>query len=323
MLQDSTDYTNRIDVIMRILCLGAGAVGGYFGARLIEAGADVTFLVRPIRRKALDERGLRVESCYGNFEKPVRAVVSAELREPFDIVLLTCKAYDLQDAIATVSPAIGSQSAVLPVLNGIAHIETLNAVFGPGRVLGGAVKISATVDGGTIRHLNDWNFISFGEPDGSMSERVRALQSAFGEGPVVARAVPNIMQVMWDKFVHLATIAGMTGAMRANVGEIVRTQEGAALLMEFLERNAEIAAREGFPLDPAVMKEYRTMVSNAASPQAASMLRDIERGGEIEASHVIGHMLQKARTHGVDATLLRMVFAHLQAYEQRRATQRL
>ena len=307
---------------MRILCLGAGAVGGYFGARLIEAGADVTFLVRPARRKLLNERGLRVESCHGNFEGRVRTVLPDELQQPFDVVLLACKAYDLSDAMTAIAPAMGPHSAVLPVLNGILHLDVLNGAFGAGRVLGGSAKIAAALDGGAIRHLNDWNYITFGEQDGTMSERVRALQAAFGDGPVVARAVPDIMQVMWDKLVHLATVAGMTSAMRANIGEIVRTEDGADLLMEFLERNAEIARREGFPTEPALMEDYRAMVSNAASAQTASMLRDIENKGAIEAAHVIGYMLTKARAHGIDATLHRMVFAHLQAYQQRRAGHR-
>lgn len=308
---------------MKILCLGAGAVGGYFGARLIEAGADVTFLVRPERRKILDEYGLRIESCYGNFERPVRTILSAQLHEPFDLVLLTCKAYDLPEAMAAISSAVGPRSAILPFLNGIGHVEVLNKAFSADRVLGGSVKISVDASGHTIRHLNDWNFITFGEQDGSISSRASAFQAAFGGGPVVARAVPNIMQVMWDKFVHLATVAGMTSAMRANIGEIVRTQDGAELLIKCLELNADIASRSGYPIQPALMQEYRAMVSNAASSQAASMLRDIERKGRIEASHVIGHMLDKAIAFGIDATLLRMVFAHLQAYEQRQASHRL
>lgn len=302
---------------MRILCVGAGAVGGYFGARLIEAGADVTFLVRPARRNQIAADGLRVQSAKGNFNRRVNAVVQTELRGPFDVILLTCKAYDLSDAMNAVAPVAGS--VIVPLLNGVAHMDVLNARFGAERVLGGTAKISVTLAAdGTIQHLNDWNYITVGEQSGESTPRVDAFADAFKNTPVVAAVVPNIMHVLWEKFVHLATVAGMNAAMRANIGEIVRTEIGAELLMEFLERNAEIARREGFMPSQQIMNECRQMISNPLSRQAASMLRDIERNGPTEADHIIGYMLEKALEHGVDPTMHRIIYAHLQAYEQRR-----
>ena len=310
--------------MQRILCLGAGAVGGYYCARLIEAGADVTFLVREQRRNRLAENGLRLESTYGNFASPVKAIVKSELSGPFDVILLTCKAYDLPEAIEAIAPAVGRGTAILPLLNGVAHIDLLNTAYGRTRVLGGAAKIAATLlPDGTIKHLNDWHYITFGEQDGAMSERVRSLKAAFDKTPVVAAAVPNIMQMMWEKLVHLATLSGMTSAMRANVGEILRTQEGSGLMAEFLERNAEIARREGYPPSAPWMAECQKLISNVNSPHTTSMARDIENKGPIEADHIIGYMLRRAVAHKVDPTLHRMVFAHLQSYEQRRAAGRL
>jgi len=309
---------------MRILCLGAGAIGGFFGARLVEAGADVTFLVRASRRKLLQENGLRLQSPQGNFAGPVRAVEGPELKGAFDFIILTCKSYDLNEAAEAIAPAVGETSAIVPLLNGIRHMDLLNERFGRERVLGGVAKVAVTLaPDGTIHHLNDWNYITFGEQDGDLSNRVQSLQAAFDNTQVVAAAVPDIMQKMWEKIVHLATIAGMTSAMRANVGEIVRSEEGGALLMEFLERNAEIATREGYPPPAAVMDDLRKMVSNAASGQTASMLRDIENKGRIEADHIVGFMLERARAHKIDPTLHRMIYTHLQAYEQRRAANRL
>ena len=309
---------------MRILCLGAGAVGGYYSTRLIEAGADVTFLVREPRRKLLAENGLRLESCYGNFAGPVKAIVKSESSGPFDVILLTCKAYDLAEAMEAIAPAVGRGSAILPLLNGVAHIDLLNATYGRDCVLGGAAKIAATLlPDGTIKHLNDWNFITFGEQDGTMSNRVRSLKAAFDKTPVVAAAVPDIMQMMWEKLVHLATLSGMTSAMRANVGEILRTQEGGGLMADFLARNAEIAWREGFPPSAAWMAECQKLISDVNSPHTTSMARDIENKRPIEADHIIGYMLRRAVAHKVDPTLHRMVFAHLQSYEQRRAANRL
>src|SRR6185437_2133185 len=185
---------------MRILSLGAGAIGGYFGGRLIEAGADVTFLVREQRRKLLAERGLQIESKFGNFSSAVKAITQQEIDNQFDIVLLTCKAYDLPSAIDSIAPAVGAQTAVLPLLNGIAHIDILSAKFGRDRVLGGVAKIAATLTpDGVIKHLNDWRYITFGEQNGELTPRVQVLKKAFDKSSVVAAAVPNIIQIMWEK----------------------------------------------------------------------------------------------------------------------------
>lgn len=309
---------------MRILCLGAGAVGGYFAGRLVESGADVTFLVRDARKKNLAEHGLRIESQFENFASLVKAIAAAELSGAFDIVLLTCKAYDLPSAIEAIEAAVGGDTAVLPLLNGVAHIDLLNAKFGRDRVLGGVAKIASTLaPDGTIKHLNDWRFITFGEQDGTLSPRVLALKAAFDKTSAVATATPDIMKMMWEKLVHLATASGMTAAMRANIGEIARTRHGIALMNAFFERNAEIARAEGYAPSPKFMDEFRQYISTLTSTNAASMLRDIERHGPIEADHIIGYMLERAEAHKIDPVLHRFVFTHLQAYEQRRAANRL
>jgi len=305
---------------MRILCLGAGAIGGYFGGRLVEGGTEVDFLVRENRQRQLAAGGLRIESRFGNCSVSVRAVTSAQAKGPYDIVLLTCKAYDLSNAIATIDAFVGPKTAVLPLLNGVAHMDQLNDKFGHGRVLGGVAKIAATLSpDGIIRHLNDWRYITFGEQNGEMSARVEALKAAFDKTSVIASAVPNIMQTMWEKIVHLSTVAGMTCAMRANVGEIARTADGTEMMIQLLERNAEIAAREGHAPSDTFLAEYRQLFNDQSSTYAASMLRDIQRNGAVEADHIVGFMLAKARQHGVDPSLHRFIYVHLQAYEQHRA----
>lgn len=309
---------------MRILSLGAGAIGGYFGGRLVQSGADVTFLVRPHRKDRLLNEGLRIESIYGDATVPVKACTKEEISHQSDLILLTCKAYDLPAAIDTIRPAVGPDTAVLPLLNGLAHIDVLNREFGKERVLGGLAKIAVTVTPeGVIKHLNDWRYVTFGEQTGDMSERVLALKSAFERSGVIPSAVPDIMQKMWEKLVHLTTIAGMTCIMRASVGEIARTEHGIELLNRFLDSNAEIAKREGFAPPAAFLSEYRALCSDKTSPYTASMLRDIERKGPVEADHILGFMLQKAQTHGLDDTLHKMAFVHLKSYEERRAAGRV
>lgn len=310
---------------MKILVLGAGAIGGYYGGRLAESGADVTFLVREKRKAQLDADGLRIESQYGNAQVKVRSILAPELQPGYDCVLITCKAYDLDAAMGTVAPAIAAGTFILPELNGLAHIERLNARFGTQRVLGGTARIAATLTPeGVVKHLNDWNYLTFGEQDGTMSARVQALAEQFARSSAVrALAVPNVMQEMWEKMVHLSTAASMTCLMRAPVGDIVRTPDGAALFLRQLEAAAAIARHNGHAPSDAFMQNYRKLFGAGDSLYGTSMLRDIERGGPIEADHIVGYMVDKARAAGVDDALFRVAYTHLKAYENRRAGGRL
>ena len=311
---------------MRILVLGAGALGGYFGGRLLEAGAaEVAFLVRPRRRAQLERDGLVVESPYGALRRPVPLLSPGEAAPGWDAVLLACKAYDLEDAVSAIRPAVDARTAVLPVLNGISHVETLRKAFGAERVLGGIAKIQATLaPDGAVRHLNDWRFLTFGEMDGRMSPRVQALaEAASGAKGMVAAAVPDIAFRMWEKLVHLGTSAVCTALMRANVGEIARAPGGAGFMRRVLERNAAVAAANGHPMRDAFMEEYRALFSDPASAYSASILRDLEAGGRIESDHILGFLLDAARRAGVPEELHEAAFLHAKAYEQRRDAGRL
>ena len=149
---------------MRFLVLGAGAVGGYFGGRLAEAGRDVTFLVRPPRAAVLAEHGLKVESQLGDFQVPVKTVTADRVGGPYDVVLLTAKHYDLDAAIEAIRPGVGPDTAVLPLLNGLVHLDKLEAAFGPERVLGGVAYVGAVLQpDGSIRHVNRLSGIAQGE----------------------------------------------------------------------------------------------------------------------------------------------------------------
>ena len=194
---------------MKILVLGAGAVGGYLGGRLTEAGADTTFLVREARAAQLARDGLRLRSVYSDVDCPVATVGATELAPIHDLVIVACKAYDLDSAVAAIAPGLAPDGMVLPILNGLGHIDALNAAFGAARVLGGTVKISVTRrDDGTIEHLNDWRWLRFGEQEGGTSARVGVVKAAFtGATGIEAVVVDDVMQEMWEKFVHLATAA--------------------------------------------------------------------------------------------------------------------
>ncbi|NKC30507.1 2-dehydropantoate 2-reductase [Falsiroseomonas selenitidurans] len=307
---------------MRMLVLGAGALGGYFGGRALERGLDVTFLVRPGRAAALARDGLRVRSTFGDIDRPV--ATTGRAGPGFDVVLLSCKAYDLDSAIEAIRPAVEAGACVLPILNGMAHIATLNAAFGPQRVWGGLAKCAATLTpDGVVQHLGDWHWLTFGDQDGRLDGRAGALAAALGQAPgLVAEAVPDIERRMWEKLVHLGTVAAGTVLMRASVGEIVRAG-GGAFLLTLLERNAAIAAARGHAMTDAFLSGYRTLFTDPASPYTASMLRDLEAGGRTEADHILGFLADAARRAGVDPGLHDLAHLHARAFDQRRDAGRL
>jgi 2-dehydropantoate 2-reductase len=309
----------------RILVLGAGGTGGYFGGRLVESGADVTFLVREGRRKILSEQGLRIESPFGDAQLAVKTVVASDLAPVYDAVILTCKAYDLDTAVAAIAPAVAPTGYVLPFLNGIAHIDVLNQRFGQHRVLGGTAKVQATLaPNGAIHQFNDWRTLTFGEQSGEMTERVRTLEVLFAAAKgVEAFAVTDIVQRMWEKLVHLSTAATMTCLMRANVGEIIRTPNGREIFLDQLQCGAAIATANGHPPSEAFMRSWQETFSQQDSQYATSMLRDVERGGATEVEHILGFMLNKAREANIAHRTLLLAYTHIKAFEQRRAAGRL
>ena len=304
---------------MRILVVGAGAIGGYFGGRLLEAGQDVTFLVRPRRAAQLASTGLVIRSRVGDATLPAPPHVLAEgLTAPFDVILLSCKAYDLPGAIDSFAPAVGPDTAILPLLNGMSHLDALDARFGPDRVLGGECLISSTLDAdGRVIHLNDSHTLLFGERGAMRSARTDAIAAAFADAKFDGRLSGTILQDMWEKWVFIATAAGITCLMRATVGDIVAA--GAAdLATGLLDECAAIAAQEGFSLRPEVLDRSHRLLTTPGSPLTASMLRDVENGGPVEAGQILADLLRRGGPAD-PRSLLRLAFAHLSAYEARRA----
>ena len=303
---------------MRILVVGAGAIGGYFGGRLLQAGRDVTFLVRPRRAVLLAKYGLSIRSRFGDFHRPAPPLVSKEdLAEPFDLILLSCKAYDLDGAITSFAGAVGPNTAILPLLNGMRHLDVLADRFGVERVLGGLCVISATLDAdGGIVHLNELHALTFGELDGSRSQRIETVASTLVGAGFDARLTDEIRQEMWEKWVFIAAAAGITCLMRAAIGDIVAA--GASdLATKLLNECAAIAAIEGFPPRQLPLEQARTILTAAGSPLKASMLRDIEGGMPVEGDHIFGDLLRRA-VKSDEHSVLRIAYLHVKAYEARR-----
>jgi 2-dehydropantoate 2-reductase len=297
--------------------VGAGAVGGYFGGRMLEAHRDVTFLVRPRRAAALVRSGLRIRSPFGNATLTSPPVVLASgLSERYDLVLLACKAYDLDGAIESFAPAVGPHTTILPLLNGMRHMEVLGERFGAPKVLGGLCVISSALEpDGTIAHIHESHDITFGETSGGSSLRTEAIAAELAPARCVSRLSPKILEEMWEKWVFIATGAGIGCLMRAAVGDIV-AGGGTELVERLLAECAGVAARAGFPQRDAALERARVTFTAAGSPFTASMLRDIERGATIEGEHIVGDLRRRGEK---EATfLLGVVEAHLRAYESRR-----
>lgn len=302
---------------MRILVLGAGALGAIFGGRGLERGLDVTFLVRPRRAEQLARDGLVVESPAGDIRQHV--VTVTEAGGDHDVVLLTAKSYDLDSAITAIRPAVEAGAAVLPVLNGLSHMEQLNNAFGRDRVWGGMARIVAGLTPeGVVRQTGAMSELVFGEQDGRMDGRAAALAEALGRGPGLdAVAVPDILQRMWDKLVIIGTLAGATVLFRAAIGDIVRAG-GAELALALMEGNATVAAAHGHPPSADVRLAIERSLSDPRNPAISSLLRDLERGGPNEADHILGFLVEGARRFGIRHDLARAALLHVKAQEQRR-----
>ncbi|MDQ8165248.1 MAG: ketopantoate reductase family protein [Gemmatimonadota bacterium] len=312
---------------MKMLVLGAGGIGGYFGGRLAESGTDVTFLVRPRRRAQLLSDGLRIVSPAGNATLKVQTVdaegLAANPRD-FDIVLLTCKSYDLDSAMDAIAPAMAAGSAVLPMLNGIAHLDRLDARFGAANVLGGSCSISVTLQpDGTITHPDPLQRLAFGERDRSQSARTQMLADSFERTNVTWEHSADIEQNMWEKISFLSVLAAVNCLFRANTGEILSAPGGRGAIDSALRTNFEIATRAGHPPRPATVEFARSQLLDSAGKRSWSMLNDVENGAPTEADHIIGWLLERAHAFDIEAPVLSLAYTNLKAYEARRAAGRL
>jgi 2-dehydropantoate 2-reductase len=309
---------------MRVLVVGAGAIGGYFGGRLLQAGRDVTFLVRPQRASELADAGLIIRSPLGDFVRRKPPTLLAEnIRQPFDLVLLSCKAYDLTDAMDSFAAAVGPATLILPLLNGMRHLDLLDERFGESRVLGGQCIIAATLDAHRgIVHLNDTHSLSFGERAGGISDRIRPVADTLRNAGFDALLSDHIVQEMWNKWVFLTALAGATCLMRASIGDIMASPGGKQAILSLLEECRAIAEAEGHGPDAPFMEQARVVLTSNGSSMTASMLRDVEGNAPVEAEHIVGDFLRRRCTvdaNGNQRSMLDTAYTHLKAYQTRRA----
>ncbi|WP_412074913.1 2-dehydropantoate 2-reductase [Streptomyces xanthophaeus] len=303
---------------MRILTVGAGAVGGFFGARLAQAGQDVSFLVRPARAKALTARGLRVEGQGESLRLTPHLVTADAPGGPYDLVLLSVKATTLHTALTEIEAAVGPDTAVLPLLNGVAHLDALVARFGAGAVLGGVAKVVTTLnEDGDILRMAPPAVILTGELDARPSARVEAIRTVLAAAGIDSPATEDIVAAMWHKWVFISTLVSLTCLMRGTVGEVNAVQGGAALGPSLLAEAAAVSAAAGHPVPEAELAFTTATVTTPGSPLTPSLYRDLAAGAPTEADHVLTDLTVRARALGVATPLLDLAALHLRVHEHR------
>ena len=305
---------------MRLLFLGAGGTGGYFGGRAAQAGADVTFLLREARAQKLRAQGLRIESPRGDAVVAAQVVTEGELEGAYDLVVISCKAYDLPSAIAAIRPAVGPDTAILPIMNGVLQYDTLDAEFGAARILGGLCQINATLGPeGQVRHLGQHASLVYGERAGEpRSARCAALETALAGAAFSSRLSSAIQQDVWEKYVFLTTLAAATCLMRGPVGQIVSTDDGESIVRDLLRECQQVAAASGHTVRAEADAAALKVLTDRDSAMTASMFRDLRQGARVEADHIVGDMVHRGRTLGLDTPVLRVAYAHLQVYQAQR-----
>ena len=303
---------------MRMLVVGAGSIGGLFGGRLAQVGRDVTFLVRPSRAAELRRDGLRIVSPLGDATVQPKLVSSNDIHDAFDVVFLSVKAYSLESAIGDFAPAVSDQTMILPILNGMKHMDTLAAHFGARAVLGGACKAATMLDKqGRIVQLTKLQDLAYGEMDGSRSERVTRLHEFMQGAGFEARISQSIVLEMWQKWTLLATLGGVTCLMRGNTGEIEGAHGGREFLTKFFNEVVSIVEAVGTPLGEAFIAATAELLLKPGAPTTSSLYRDLQEGNPVEADQILGDLLLRGAKAGLSAPLISAAYTHLCVYQNR------
>ena len=303
---------------LRILIVGAGAVGGYFGGRLAQAGRDVTFLVRPSSAEQLSQDGLRIISPHGDAVLSPKVIIADKIDAPYDTVFLSVKAYALEAAMNDFAAAVGPETIIFPVLNGMRHIDILTKRFGEHAVIGGVCLVAAEIDHqGRIVQLADFQRLVYGERNGETTPRLTALDATLQGAGFDARLSLEIMQAMWEKWVQLASLGAITCLMRGTIGEIVAAPGGAELSIDVLNESVAVATACGHKPSEKVLSRHAAAMTAPGSSLTSSMYRDLRKGAPVEADHILGDFIERGSAHGVATPLLKAAFVNLHIYQNR------
>ncbi len=307
---------------MRTLVVGAGATGGFFGGRLAQVGRDVTFLVRPQRAEKLRRDGLEIISPLGDATIQAKLITAGELRakpQPFDLILLATKAYSLDQAIDDLAPAVGPETTILPLLNGMRQLDMLDARFGAERVIGGTCRINSDVDAdGRVLQLSKLGDVTFGERNRERTPRIEQIHAEFTGALFDVILSPDVLAAMWHKWYILASLNTICVLPQGTVGEVVAVPRGLAFANAAIDECIAIATANGYPPPDDLIAWDRKRVTLPGSDLTSSMYRDMTKNAAVEADHIVGDLLARGEAHNVAAPLLRATYVQLKVYEAQR-----
>ena len=300
---------------MRIVVMGSGGTGGYFGAKLARAGDDVTFVARGAHLAALRANGVRIKSAAeGEWSVRAPAVERVDGLPPADLVLFCVKSFDTEEAAALIRPAVGPETGVLSIQNGVDNEEKLGRVLGAGHVLGGAVRVFATIESpGVIAHTFGGHLI-FGEMDGRVTERARAFLASCQKAAIPAELVTDVVRALWDKYVFLTTHAGMTALTRCPAGVLRAVPEVRELYRRIVSEILAVGRAAGAPVDDSFLDQGMKFLDGVAPNAYSSLHHDLAQGKRLELEALHGHVVRLAERHRVPAPTVFAIYAALRPY---------
>jgi 2-dehydropantoate 2-reductase len=301
---------------MRLAVLGSGGIGGYYGALLARGGHDVAFIARGAHLEALQQHGLTVRTPEGESTIRVNAVADTKSLAPVDLVLFCVKSYDTEPAAHALAPLMARDTAVVTLQNGVDNVQAIGSVVGSGAVLSGAVYVALQLAvPGVILRTGGEGKIVLGEPSGAMTERVRRIAEAFQQSRVPHEVSTDINRVLWEKFLFIAGIGGVTALARSGIGPLLATAEGRLLLTAACEEIAAVALGEGVAL-PADAADRAIRQAATLPPQwRSSMARDLADGRRLEVEALSGAVVRRGLKLGVPTPVHRTIAACLSVHQ--------
>ncbi|MFZ3591142.1 ketopantoate reductase family protein [Bacillus sp. DJP31] len=302
---------------MRILIVGAGAIGGYFGGRLLEKEEDVTFLVRAGRKNQLQENGLYIQSVNGNVALRPKLITEKENTASFDVILVSTKAYHLNGVLDSIAPFVGENTMILPLLNGISHVELLQNRFGKESVIGGLCFIESTLDlEGNVVQSSPIHDLVFGAMSGERTERIEQLEKVFSGTKATFRLSDDIVSEMWHKYLFITTLSGVTTLMRSPIGPIREAIGGTETISHLVKELATVMRAVGAPIRDHIEQVMQDRVNTLGYEMKSSMQRDMEKGLQVEADHLQGYIYNLAKRENIEVPVLQMIYSNLKVYER-------
>ena len=300
---------------MKILVLGVGGIGGFFGGYLHESGADVTFLVRPKRKALLITDQLKVISPLGNLNLDPKLILAEELKPVYDIILISCKTYDLDQAIIDLRPTKG-RGLIIPLLNGITHMKKLDEEFGKDNIMGGLAHISSNVnEDGTIEHFSEFKKLTFGNRDLSKNNAVKEFAEVCAKTKFDVVLSEDINLDLWKKWVFISTVAGATTLFSCSLGEIVRNDFGKKIIIDLFDECRSIAKLYEFNFEDSEVDTILKTITSSSSPIKASMQRDVEKKSFTEHEQIFGDLIIKGQKYNFECPILMSCYIRMNVYQ--------